>query len=61
MPEVLTFLAIHHIVIGGENDTVVGYDVCSNGEVTYIDTEAFKSKHPEADTGVLCALFIILQ
>ena len=50
-----------HIVIGGEDDTVVGYDICSNGEVTYIDTEAFKSKHPEADTGLFCALFIILQ
>ena len=50
-----------HIIVGGEGDKVVGYEVSGNKQISLLDCENFKSRHPEADTGVFNALYVLLD
>ena len=50
-----------HIIVGGEEDRVTAYEINRDSTVKSIDSDDFKSKHPEADTGVFHTLSVLLN
>ena len=47
--------------MGGEGDKVVRYEVNGNKQISVLDCENVKSRHPETDTGVLNTLYVLLD
>ena len=50
-----------HIVVGGEEDKVTAYETTRNKEIILLNPDDFKSKHPEANTGVFHAFNVLLE
>ena len=50
-----------HIVVGGEEDKVTAFETTRNKEIILLNPDDFKSKHPEADTGVFHAFHVLLE
>ena len=50
-----------HIIVGREEDRITAYEINRDSTVKSIDSDDFKSKHPEADTGVFHTLSVLLN